>query len=1108
MRNRYFPSLFFLLIINALAGFGQGITVTGHVTSDEEKEGIPGVTVVIKGTLRGTTTDIDGNYMLPGVLSKDTLKFSYIGYESREVAVGDKHKIDVQLWVSARNLDELVVTAFGVKRQQREIGYSTQRIEAQSIATSNPPNILNGMIGRSAGLQVSQGDGLEGGSTRITIRGNNTLNGKNQPLIVVDNVPLENTPGQENIGRGIDWGNPISDLNPLDIESYTVLKGGAASALYGSRGANGVILITTKRGKKQEGLGVTYSYSYKWTHPSRFRKMQNKYGAGGPISFTPPTFPMDGDTMLYPGVYGTDNLVINQQGETRSTTEEFGYYGSAVSWGPEMKGEMVRWWDGKMRPYSPQPDNYKSVFQDGSTQTHNISASGGNDKGNLRVSITRQDNNSILSNSTYNRTTINLGAGLKISSKVVADLTLSYVNFNRLNSPMLGESEESFSKGFLYSWPRSYKGIDRENYALPDGSQNPQEGYPFLYIDKQLWWKYYNNSTRLKRDKYIGALTLTWDVTPWLNVTGRAGRDFNLDQYVTKNKPIDALGIQGGYYANSLNRTYSDIFEGLVTASKEGFLYKKLDVKFSVGANRWDYYLYEIRGHSGTWYFPNRYTFDNYTSPTYYTNAQGEVIVKIPGNSPSDISPGETLIRERTNSVLSFFNVSWDKYLFLELTGRNDWSSTLPSSSNSYFYPSVSLSFIPTTAFSIQEKVKWINFLKVRAGYSNSATDSDPYMLDFNYSSGTFGGQQTASFPSTIPPYELLPQRVNTWEAGLNVGLFESRIDLDVTYYSKYCYSQILNNLPIPVSSGASGITINEGVLTNRGIEIVLNTVPLQMKNFVIKSSINFAKNKNVVKSLGNYADIYPLADIWGLNGPAMALRVGDEYGTIYGYDYLYGKDGKRIVNDEGTKYLFTDTRVPIGNASPDFTAGWNTEFTYKNLRLSVLIDTKWGGDIYCGSYVIGLQTGQSPETLLERDGGGLPYTDPAGNTSNIGVILEGVHKDGTPNTTVVHYYYKYLPNAGGWGKLLSTPGIRENTWVKMREIALAYTLPPKVIRTLKVFRELTVNVTGRDLFYIYQTLPDNINPEGIMGSGNAQGFEWASMPGTLSLTFGVTATF
>jgi iron complex outermembrane receptor protein len=484
------------------------------------------------------------------------------------------------------------------------------------------------------------------------------------------------------------------------------------------------------------------------------------------------------------------------------------------------------------------------------------------------------------------------------------------------------------------------------------------------------------------------------------------------------------------------------------------------------------------------------------------------VVVVKPGDLPRDFRPSDTVARERTNSVFSFLNLAWDDYIFLELTGRNDWSSTLPPESNSYFYPSVSVSFIPSKAWNFKDKIAWLNFMKVRAGVANSATDTDPYMLDFNYNSGTFGGEQTAGFPSVIPPMKLVPQRVTTWEAGINLGFFESRIDLDFTYYNKYCYSQIMENLPVPVSSGASGITINEGVITNSGIEIILNTIPVQTKNFAIRSSLNFSKNRNIVKSLGDYAEIYPLADIWGQNGPAMALREGDEYGTIYGYDYVYDANHNPIVNDEGTKYLITDTRVPIGNAAPDFMAGWQTEFLYKGFRLSALIDTKWGGDIYCGSYVIALQTGQSPETLLERNGGGLPYTDPAGVTSNIGVILPGVHTDGTPNTTVVHYYYKYLPNAGGWGKLLSTPGILEDTWVKMREISLSYTFQNKAIDKLKIFKELTLSVVGRDLFYIYSSLPDKINPEGLMGSGNAQGFEWASLPGTMSLTFGITATF
>jgi len=1100
--------LIVILFTSSYIVSAQNITVKGKIISADDKTGIPGATALVKGTSKGTTSDVDGNYSISGLYSTDTLKFSFVGYQSREIAVGNQSVIDVELALSAETLDEVVVTALGIKRQQREIGYSTERIEPDMVVRTNSPNILNALIGRVSGVQVSQGDGVEGGSTRIVIRGNNTLSGRNQPLIVIDNVPLENIPGLENIGRGVDWGNPISDINPLDIETYSVLKGGAASALYGSKGANGVILITTKKGKKTEGIGVSYSYSYKMIHPYRFREMQNTYGHGGPISFTPPTFPMNGDTLLYPGIYGTDNLVINQEGETRSTTEEFGYYGSAVSWGPKMEGQMVKWWDGKMRPYSPEPDNYESAFRNGYTQTHNISASGANEIGSLRVSFTRQDNKAIVDNSDFDRTTINIGASLKISSKVIADVTLSYVNYNRLNSPMLGESEDSFSKGFLYSWPRSYKGIDREYYAFEDGSQNPQEGYPFLYINPNLWWNIYNNSTTLQRDKYLGTISLTYDITSWLNVTGRAGRDFNLDQYTTKNKPIDVQGILEGYYANSLNRTYSDIFEAMMSAEKQDILKSKIDARFTLGASRWNYNFYEMRGHSGTWYFPNRYTFDNYTAPTYYTNDRGETVVDNPGDSPSTMYPGESYKKERNNSVYAFLNLGYRNYLFLEMTGRNDWSSTLPAESNSYFYPSVSLSFIATEAFKIQEKVQWLNFMKFRGGYSHTATDTDPYLLDFNYYSSLYGGVQSASYPDTIPPIGLVPQHINAWETGINLGFFENRIDFDFTYYNKYCYRQILPGLPIPVSSGATDITINEGVLTNNGFEIGLNAVPLQRQDFLIKTGINLTRNRNYVESLSDYTEVYPLADIWGLNGPAMALREGDEYGTIYGYDYVYHENGKPIVNEEGTKYLITDTRVPIGNASPDFIAGWQTELIYKGFRLVTSVDTKWGGDIYCGSYVISLQTGQSPETLKEREGGGLPYTDPAGNTSDIGIILDGVYEDGTPNDKVVHYYYKYLPNAGGWGKIISTPGILDNSWVKMREISLSYNIPYKALKKTRVFQDLTVSVIGRDLFYFYSSLPDKINPEGIMGTGNAQGFEWGSMPGTMSFTFGIAASF
>ncbi|MEN8225404.1 MAG: SusC/RagA family TonB-linked outer membrane protein [Bacteroidota bacterium] len=1092
-----------------LSSIAQELSVSGHITADDDELGLPGVTVMIKGTSTGTVTDVNGNYTLTNVKATDILIFSYVGYEPQEVIVGDQQRINIVMQPTAEMLDEVIVTALGVKRQKREIGYSTEKIEADMIVRSNAPNVITAITGRSAGVQVSQGDGVEGGSPRITIRGNNSLSSRNQPLIVVDNVPIENIPGFSSVKSGVDWGNALSDVNPLDIEDYTVLKGGAASALYGSRGANGVILITTKRGSKRKGIGITYNYTYKAIQPYRFRDMQNTYGHGGPISFTPPVFPMDGDTLLYPGIYGNEQLILNQEGDISSTTAEFGYYGSAVSWGPKMDGQMVRWWDGEMRPYSAQPDNYESIFQNGFTQTHNIAASGGGEHGSMRVSITRQDHTPVMENSNFDRTTINLGTNLKISDKLNADLSFSYIKFNRLNSPILGESANSFNKGFLYSWPRSYQGVDRENYQYPDGSRNPQQGYPFYYISPHLWWKFYNNNTNLQRDKYLGALTLTYNITSWLNLQGRLGRDFTMEQYETRHKPIDVIGLKNGYYSNSLSRTYSDIYEGFLNAKKDNLFNTKLNARFTLGVSRWDYNLYRISGHSGNWYYPNMYTFNNLTSPTYYTDEDGNTIVDEAGDSPGGMAPGESISRIRNNSVFSFINLSYDNYIFLELTGRNDWSSTLPAGENSYFYPSMSLSFIASELIDIQGKVPWLNFVKLRGGIAQTATDlDDPYKIDFYYATGIFGGQQTSSFPSEIPPFKLTPQRVNAYEAGINLGFFENMIDVDFTYYYMYSFSQILEKLPVPVSSGAPGITINEGVLTNKGFEIIINAVPIHNRNILFKTGINLARNRNHVVSLGDDADIIPMADIWGLNGPAMVLREGDEYGTIYGYDHLYHENGQPILNDDGTKYLITDTRVPIGNASPDFIAGWYTELNYKGFTLGTLIDTKWGGDIYCSSYVINLQTGQSPETLIEREGGGLPYTDPDGNTSNIGVILPGVYEDGTPNDKVVHYYYKYLPNAGGWGKFLSTPGIVENTWVKMREISLTYTIPQKIISKTNVFQNLTLSIVGRDLFYIYTTLPDKINPEGVMGSGNAQGFEWASMPGARSITFGISASF
>ncbi|MBK8493171.1 MAG: SusC/RagA family TonB-linked outer membrane protein [Saprospirales bacterium] len=957
----------------------QPIPLSGTVYGDNG-ETLIGVNIIDKDNPAvGTTTDFDGKFTLEVASGDVTLVFSYIGYLPQEIRVGKQRQMEITLESDAQQLNEVVVTALGIKRQKRELGYSTESFDGQELERSNAPDIVSSLHGKSAGVQISSPNGVDGGTTRIVIRGNNNINANNQPLIVVDGVPLENEPGMENVGRGVDWGAAINNINPADIENINILKGPTASAKYGSRGSNGVILITTKRGSRRKGIGISYSLAHKVIQPYRYRDVQNVYGAGGPISLLEPTFQTDADgNPIYPASTHTDDGPFG-----RPTTELFGLYSTGVSWGPKMEGQLIRWWDGEMRVFDPQPDNLKLFFSNGNTTTHNLSFSGGSEMGTLRLSLTRTDHNAIIPNSNFNQTTVNLGSRLDISSRVHADISVSYINYHRLNSPSLGDDNiSSFGKGILYSWPRSYKGLEKEINILPDGTRNDYDGlYPFTFCPPHLWWNTYNNNTTLDRNKLIGALALTYDITNWLNVTGRMGTDLTFNQFETRNNPIDILGIEEGKYENELARDIVRNNEFLITATKEKVFHTPVGASASFGGTQWSRDRYGVKVGTGPWVNPWLFSVNNY---------EDQLSVPL----PQEIRYGKKI-----NSLYGFVNLSYSDYLFLELSGRNDWSSSLPLDNNSYFYPSGSLSFIATEAFDLG--LKWLNFLKIRGAYAQTATDTDPYQLNFIYQTGSFGGAQTAVLPSSIPPIALKPQQANSYEFGTSMGLFGNNLNLDFTYYYIRSYDQILD-APVPNSSGASSVRINSGELENKGIEAVLSATLVHNAKFFLQTGLNFNRNRNTVLSLGDGAKILELADIWGLNGPAIAVREGEQYGTIIGYDYIYDPvSGKPIVNDEGTHYLFTDSRVPLGNATPDFTAGWTMRLGFKGFTLSTLVDTKWGGDIYAGSYVIGLQTGQSPETLLERDGGGLPYTDPDGNVRNVGVILDGVYADGTPNDKV-----------------------------------------------------------------------------------------------------------
>jgi len=1084
IKNYFLP---FVLIFFTNAIFSQN-KITGFVKDQLTDEPLIGATVIEASTGNGTTTGLDGDFELNVSESNPSLKISYTGYVDLEVTYNPSGETTFLLETDVVQLNNVVVTGLGIKRQKRELGYSTDQVSGKEIAQSNAPNIINALSGKSAGVQVSSANGVDGGSSRIVIRGNNNITGNNQPLIILDGVPIENPPGLTDIGRGTDWGSAINNINAEDIEDINILKGPTASAKYGMRGANGVILITTKKGGKTSGLGVEYVLTSKVITPFRYRKVQNKYGAGGPISLSEPTFATNAAGELeYPR-----NVHANNGPFGRPTTEQFGFYSTGVSWGPEMTGQTVRWWDGELREYSPQPDNLKQFFEIGTTNTHNIAVSKGGDFGSVRTSFTYQGHDAVVPNSNFNQYTANIGSQLNISEKLTAEINVSYINFFRKNSPSLGDDNNaSFGKGILYSWPRSYKGLEEDLNINPDGSRFDYDGnYPFQFTPRHLWWNTENQNTYLSRDKFIGSIGLNFQVTNWLLVTGRTGLDFTNNQFETRNNPINIFGTEEALFSQEIDRNQVHNSEFLATATKKNLFGSRINASLSAGGSKWHRDQYGLKATADQWVNPWLFAFSNFS---------GEDLNRIP-------VPDELRFEKKINSLYSFLNLSYENSIFLELTGRNDWSSSLPVENNSYFYPSASLSYVLSDHLSFKN-IK-ADFVKLKASYARTANDTDPHQLDFVFDIGNFNGNQTASLPNTRPPSNLRPQQADSYEAGITLGFFDSKVGIDFTYYQIESYDQILES-PVPSSSGVNFVRINNGVLQNKGFEATINYNVYNKPSGYLKAGLNFSQNNNKVVSLGDGANVLELANIWGDFGPKIMVQEGESYGTIYGYDFVRHEDsGQPIVNEAGTHYLTTPNVVPVGNAAPKLIAGLNLEGKYKRFRYNILFDSKIGGDIYAGSYVIGLQTGQSPSTLVERDGGGLPYTDPDGNTRNVGVILPGVQADGTPNEEVVHYYYKYLPNAGGWGKILTTPGVLDNTWVKMREAGLSYEFSPRAISKLKVFQGLNVSLVGRDLFYLYSSIPDNINPEGANGSGNAQGLEWASLPSMRSFSLRIGAKF
>ncbi|TKG96860.1 SusC/RagA family TonB-linked outer membrane protein [Puteibacter caeruleilacunae] len=1094
-------------------------TVTGTVT-DEDGLGIPGVSVIEKGTNNGVVTSIDGEYSL-SVPADAILSFSFVGMTTVEEAVNGRSVINVTLVSDAVGIDEVrIVAALGVKRQARSMGYMTQAVGGTDLVQSNTPNVASALSGKLAGVNITNANQIDGGTSRIVIRGNNNITGNNQPLFIVDGIPIENnvsvnTSGtQENTSSVSDYGTGINYLNPDDIEEMNVLKGPAAAALYGARGANGVILITTKKGSKKEGVGISYTFNTKITDPYRFREQQNVYGYGG---LAMPMYTADNDLMyekdsegntLYPrqkwngdryeGIYGQ-----MPHGLWTFDATAFTWHGYSTSWGRKMDGKLIKWWDGEMRPHSPQPDNQEYYYRNGIQNSHNISFSNAGDFGSVRVGIGHVSNDAVVYNSNYNKTNVTIGSILDISDVLDAELSASYSDYSRLNGMDMTTSNDYFTK-FIYNYPVDYRPeLDHQNYKREDGTKNSHGNgtvNPYGINAYDVFWNIYEKNKTQQRNQMLGAVKLVYTPLDWLSFMARSGIDYNNQEIEERHKPTDITGLRG-YYFHSMAKEVVTNFDFLATATKDN-LFPDINASFSFGGTSWDRERYLMSGRSGNRFKdPWIYSFQNYD----LSQQNGQI--------NSNQVPKEQRLEKRINSLYGFIDLSYSNLLYLQVTGRNDWSSTLPSNNNSYFYPSSSLSFVFSE---LLEDKEWLTFGKLRVAYAEAANDADPYQISPTFTSGSFGGFPTHGIKDVLPPVDLAPQTSRSYEAGIDLRLFDSRLKIDATYYRTVSDNQIMS-APIPVSSGYSNVKFNSGEMENKGFELVASYDIIRERDLSWTLGVNGSNNKNTLLSLDGVNETIIIGQFFGGNGPVIQVDVGEEYGNIYGWDYVLNDKGNRIVEERkdndgnvvGTLYKTTTDRVKMGNSTPDLIGGINNSLRWKNFNLYALVDFSWGADIWSGDYATSLSSGVSPATLLERNGGGLPYTYPDGTQANHGIIMEGDLENGTPNDHVVHYIWKY-GRLGSWGAYnLSAPSILENNWIKMREITLSYTVPHDIVRKTKVLQNARISVTGRDLFYIYSSLPDKINPEATsLTAGNAQGLMFGALPGMRSVSFSLNVEF
>ena len=1044
-----------LMLLAAMIAFGTSAlwaqSVTGTVSDASDGGGLPGVAVLVDGSNVGVMTDMDGNYSL-NAAAGDVLVFSFVGYstERREVGSGP---INVSL-KSGVTLDEVVVTALGVSREKKSLGYSVQELDNGAFTKARSENIVRSLSGKIAGVQVTSGTSI-GSSSKVLLRGASSITGDNQPLFVVDGVPMDNADysgyNQQRSVGGYDYGNAISDINPDDIASVSVLKGPAAAALYGSRASNGAIVITTKTGEGhrasgQSGLGISVSSGVAYNNVYVLPNYQNAYGGGSGTAWVDT---IDGDFI-----------------------PDYGYDGS---WGAKLDGTMVRHWDswdeghseyGQTRAWSPTDSDVDEYFQTGVTTTNNISVTGSTDESSFRLSYTNHDQTGVYENSSLDRNTLSFTGTQQISENLKASASVNYVQSKGANRPMTGYGSSIMSQ--FTQWGQRQLSMERlRDYKNPDGTQrtwnrnSAADGAPHYWDNP--FWERYENTQNDQRDRVFGNMSLTYKINDVFSLTGRALTDFYTDR---REERVAVGGVNTSSYSESTRQLQETNLDAYLNFADD--LSDDLSVTGFVGVNQ------RTRNYKRL----NAYTLGGLNTPGLYTINNGA-----DGYEVGDFESNKTV-----NSVLGSASFGFQRKFFVDITGRNDFSSTLPEASNSYFYPSATASYV----FSEDFDLEGVSFGKVRFGWAQVGNDTNPYETGTTYAvNSNFGNSGSATVPNAQNNPNLRPEKTSSWEAGLELNLFMDKIRVDLTYYSSTT-EDLIFNVPVSAASGYSSAVLNAGKTSNKGIELALEATLVNTEDLRWDIGVNYAKNTNELIELSEGVENLQYASLFGTT---LEARPGQPLGTFYGYNFVFDDAGNKLVDDDGY-YMRSDEVEPIGSILPEYTAGVNTTLQYKDLSFFALVDIQKGGSLHSYSNQWGKYSGTLYETVWDEDGNDMRDPDYAG------IVVEGVNATtGEANTAAIspgaHFFYNQ-------GYIIHAADQYDASYVKLREMRLDYNIPADMVEG-SPFSNVSLGVYGRNLAILSSNAP-HIDPEVATSASNIQGFEGGQLPA--ERTIGVNLKF